>query len=59
MVVLKWLFIERWKFKKIVAGIEIDIGRFLVDAYELNISGCRDYPGILKDMQRILLASNK
>ncbi|HCL5283270.1 TPA: hypothetical protein N2G45_002149 [Salmonella enterica] len=59
MVVLKWMFIERWKFKRTFAGADVDIGRFLVDAYELNISGCRDYPGILKDMLRILLASNK
>ncbi|HED5888897.1 TPA: hypothetical protein R5S02_004117 [Salmonella enterica] len=59
MVVLKWIFIERWKFKKIVAGIEIDIGKFLADSYGTNIYGCRDYPGIFKDMLRILLASNK
>ncbi|EBU8207320.1 hypothetical protein DQD37_23705 [Salmonella enterica subsp. enterica serovar Cardoner] len=59
MVVFKWIFIERWKFKKILSGADVDIATFLTIAWERNISGCREYPGILKDMLRILLASNK
>lgn len=49
----------RWKFKKIFSGVDVDIATFLTIAWERNISGCREYPGILKDMQRILLASYK
>lgn len=59
MVVFNWLFIERWKFKKMFADADVDIATFLTIAWKRNISGCREYPGILKDMQRILLASNK
>lgn len=59
MIVLKWMFIERWKFKRTFAGADVDIATFLTIAWERNISGCREYPGIFKDMQRILLASNK
>ncbi|EBX6494021.1 hypothetical protein DSS19_02600 [Salmonella enterica subsp. enterica serovar Abony] len=59
MVVFKWIFIERWKFKKMFLGVDVDIATFLTIAWERNISGCREYPGIFKDMLRILLASNK
>ncbi|EDW6359343.1 hypothetical protein YN28_002095 [Salmonella enterica subsp. enterica] len=54
MVVFKWIFIERWKFKKMFSGVDVDIATFLTIAWERNISGCREYPGIFKDMQRIL-----
>lgn len=59
MIVFKWMFIERWKFKKIFSGTDVDIATFLTIAWKRNISGCREYPGILKDMLRILLTSNK
>lgn len=59
MVVFKWILIERWKFKKMFLDVDVDIANFLTIAWERNISGCREYPGILKDMLRILLASNK
>ncbi|EDS6807452.1 hypothetical protein AZH90_004765 [Salmonella enterica subsp. enterica serovar Legon] len=59
MIVFKWIFIERWKFKKMFSDVDVDMATFLTIAWERNISGCREYPGIFKDMLRILLASNK